>query len=140
MQFSQLLGFFGTLLLVSSAAINARSPDVAGITVFSPPAETPSLHALEKRKPKTTIIIIIIVVQGVAANGVAAATEFGQGMDFETFTTTSTHVPAVTDVAVEGFFGAVGEDQTVTLSSARSLTLTTTKFAAPMITDAVVAE
>ena len=137
MRFSQLLGFFGTLLLVSSAAINARSPDVAAITVFSPPSETPYHQGLEKRKPKTTIIIIIIVVQGVAANGVAAATEFGQGMVLETFTTTSTHVP---DVAVEGFFGAVGEDQTVTLSSTRSLMLTTTKFAAPMITATVVAE
>ena len=127
MRFAQLLSLFTPLLLVSGAAINARAPeaDVGGITVFTPPAaETPSLHELEKRKPKQTIIIIIIIVRGVAANGVAA---FAPATEFETFTSTSTVMPKVTGGIEE--FGAFGKGETVTLSSTRSITITTTKDA-----------
>ena len=127
MRFAQVLSLFTPLLLVSGAAINARAPeaDVGGITVFTPPAaETASLHELEKRKPKQTIIIIIIIVRGVAANGAAA---FAPATEVETFTSVSTVLPKVTGGIDE--FAAFGKGETVTLSSTRSITITTTKEA-----------
>jgi hypothetical protein len=133
MRFAQFLSFITPLLLVSGAAIGPRAPEAeaAGITVFNAPAaETPSLHELEKRKPKQTIIIIIIIVRGVAANGVAA---FAPATEFETFTSTSTVVPKVAGGIDE--FAAFGKGGTVTLSSTRSITITTTKDAVPEVTD-----
>jgi hypothetical protein len=109
MRFSTLLALFTPLLLVSGAAINARGPEA---------------NALVKREPTTTIIIIIII-HPMAKIGMPA-TKFEEIAAFQTVTSTSTYVPAVTGVAEE----FAGEGKTVTLTS--------TRIEAPAITHAVV--